>query len=238
MTTITPSTTLGQIVTSHPELARALEHHRLDYCCGGSRTLSEACASQGLDTAAVLGELADARTGDQSAEWSRMTAGELVDHLERTHHQFLWHELPRLSVLLDKVASVHGGRHPELAAIVESFTAIRADLEPHLLKEERVLFPMVRELFTATTPPTFHCGTLRSPISVMLSEHDHVGDLLATLRQQTNDYTTPGDGCASYAAAFGALAELEADTHLHIHKENNVLFPMVVDRENTVRMAS
>ena len=100
-----------------------------------------------------------------------------------------------------------------------------------MIKEERVLFPMIRELATSTGAPAFHCGSLRNPISVMLREHEAVGDLLATLRRLTDGYTPPADGCASYMACFAAMEELEADTHLHIHKENNLLFPLVVELE-------
>ena len=126
---------------------------------------------------------------------------------------------------------VHGARHPELADITSTYEDLRADLEPHLLKEERVLFPMIRELAVSTGAPSFHCGSLRNPISVMLSEHDAVGDLLATLRRLTDGYTPPADGCATYAACFSAMAEIEADTHLHVHKENNLLFPAVIALE-------
>ena len=100
-----------------------------------------------------------------------------------------------------------------------------------MLKEERVLFPMIRELATRGEPTTFHCGTVRNPISVMLREHDRAGDLLARMRELTQGYVPPADGCASFEACYRGLAELEADTHLHIHKENNLLFPMVVRLE-------
>jgi len=163
--------------------------------------------------------------------WSSMDLIELVDHIEGTHHRYLWDELPRLTALTDKVLAVHGGRHPELADVAACLAAIRADLEPHLTKEERVLFPMIRALAVADTALTFHCGTLRNPISVMLREHDDVGFLLSQLRQFTDGYTPPPDGCASYRVLFEGLAEFEDDTHLHVHKENNVLFPMVVQRE-------
>jgi len=160
-----------------------------------------------------------------------MSADALVDHLEATHHRYLWDELPRVTVLVDKIVSVHGNRHPELVDVAACFARIRADLEPHLLKEERVLFPMIRELVASSADPSFHCGSLRNPISVMLSEHDAVGAVLAELRRLTDSYTAPDDGCATYAACFAAMAEVEADTHLHIHKENNVLFPLVVRLE-------
>jgi regulator of cell morphogenesis and NO signaling len=234
MNAITESVTLADIVTTHPALARELERRDLDYCCGGGTTLSEACNANGLDVATVIDELVAASL--QSSEspgqsWATMGLVQLVDHLEATHHAYLWAEMPRLSALFDKVLSVHGERHPELVAIGECYTTIRTDLEPHLTKEERVLFPMIRELATASTAPSFHCGSLQNPISVMLSEHDTVGDLLRQLRRLTDGYQPPADGCGSYEALFAGLEQLEADTHLHIHKENNLLFPTVVQVE-------
>jgi regulator of cell morphogenesis and NO signaling len=227
MTTITPETTLGDVITNHPSLARELERRGLDYCCGGARTLDEACSAQGLDPSAVAEELAVAATEDAAAPWATMGMVELVDHLDAVHHRYLWDELPRLSALTEKVATVHGANHPELVDIQACYEAIRADLEPHLLKEERVLFPMIRELAVATSAPTFHCGTLRNPIAVMHYEHEVMGELLGRLRNLTNDFTPPDDGCASYTALFAGYQELVTDTHLHIHKENHLLFPAV-----------
>lgn len=231
METIDPTMTLGALVNAHPELAREFERRGLDYCCGGGRSLTDACAGRGLDPSAVAAELAEATTGHDAGDWSAMNAADLVDHLEATHHRYLWDELPRLSALVAKIVSVHGDHHPELLAVASCYEAVRADLEPHLRKEECVLFPMIRELQRATSLTEFHCGTLRNPIGVMLREHDLVGDLLTRLRQLTGGYQPPADGCASYIACFAALSELEADTHLHIHKENNLLFPLVVRLE-------
>lgn len=223
--------TLAEMVDRQPGLAREFERLGLDYCCGGGRTFADACADRGLDAPQLVAELSASLESSPPAEWTTMTATELVDHLEQTHHRYLWDELPRITALVDKIVSVHGGRHPELAEVATCYQSVRADLEPHLLKEEQVLFPMVRQLAASTGAQSFHCGTLRNPISVMLAEHDAVGDLLARLRQLTSDYTPPADGCATYAMCFTAMAELEADTHLHIHKENNVLFPLVVRME-------
>ena len=108
------------------------------------------------------------------------------------------------------------------------YRELRADLEPHLDKEEQVLFPMIRQLAGAQPASTFYAGSLVEPIAVLLSEHDRVGELLAQLRVLTHGYEVPADGCASYRACYEALAELEADTHMHVHKENNLLFPAVV----------
>ena len=230
------TTTLSAAVDTFPQLAREFENRNLDYCCGGSRTILDACTTLGLDATATVSERAALTEVPEPAVWTTMTADALVDHLEATHHRYLWDELPRVAKLVDKIVSVHGERHPGLAEIATCYSQVQADLEPHLVKEERVLFPMIRELAAANDAPAFHCGTLRNPISVMLREHDAVGDLLARLRMLTNGYTAPADGCATYTACFAAMAEIEADTHLHIHKENNVLFPLVVRLEAELPM--
>lgn len=222
--------TLGDLVSSNLAAARVLERHQLDYCCGGAQRLSEACAAAGIEPADVLAELDD--LGRQPApEWATLGPTELIDHLEATHHRYLHAELPRLSALADKVVGVHGGRHGELLEIQNVYERLRAELEPHLMKEEQVLFPMVRELEEATEQPEFHCGTLDNPIRVMQYEHEQAGELLARLRDLTGDFTPPEDSCGSYQALYAGLAELEADTHQHIHKENNVLFPKVAELE-------
>lgn len=233
MPTMPTDQTLAAIVDANPDATRILERHQLDYCCGGQRTLEQACADQGLDPAAVRAEL-DAAPPVDAGAWTTMDPTTLVDHLEATHHRYLHDELPRLAALARKVEGVHGDRHPELRRVTTAFTELQADLEPHLLKEERVLFPMVRELAQATTAPSFHCGSLANPIRMMLLEHDRAGELLAELRDLTDGYRPPADGCASYQALYRALEELEADTHLHVHKENNVLFPAVVALEDAL----
>lgn len=230
MTVIDAGTSLGDLVTTRPATARVFERLGLDYCCHGDRSVLAACAEAGLDADEVLQEL-DALAPEPPADWATMDPAHLVDHLEQTHHAFLHRELPRLGALLDKVAAVHGLRHPELAGVVAAFGALRDDLEPHLAKEERVLFPMVRALAGDTTRRVTHTDSVRGPIAVMLAEHDRAGELLALLRERTGGYTAPDDGCASYRALYRGLAELEADTHLHVHKENHRLFPAVIALE-------
>jgi regulator of cell morphogenesis and NO signaling len=229
MIELTGTETLADLVTANPSRARVLEGFHLDYCCNGARRLVDACAPLGLDPQVVVTALVD--IGPAPDDWMALGAAQLVDHIEQTHHAFLHSELPRLSALLAKVNGVHGARHPELVGITSTYEDLRADLEPHLLKEERALFPMIRELASSADIPQFHCGSLRNPISVMLAEHDRAGELLANLRTQTGNYRAPTDGCASYRTLFSGFAELEADTHLHIHKENNVLFPTVLRLE-------
>jgi regulator of cell morphogenesis and NO signaling len=209
--TIEPETTLAELVIARPELASRLDALGLDYCCGGQRSLAAAVAGAGLDLTEITADLcATTPVAETEPTWDGI--GGLVDHLEATHHAY----------------------HPELTNVARLVHEIRADLEPHLLKEERVLFPMIRELATATASPAFHCGSLSNPIRVMMSEHDTAGELLARLRISTDGYRVPDDGCASYRALYTGLAELEADTHLHVHKENNVLFPAVLGSETVL----
>jgi regulator of cell morphogenesis and NO signaling len=229
--------TLASLVTQRPELATHLDALGLDFCCGGQRRLVDAVDEGGLDLAETVAALqavpvATAGSTESHADnWNTLGMVELVDHLESTHHVYLREALVRIDPVAEKVAGVHGERHPELAEVLATFRELRADLEPHLIKEEQVLFPMIRELADATESPSFHCGTLRNPISAMAGEHDRAGELLARLRSLTDAYTVPDDGCASYQLLYIGLAELEADTHLHVHKENNLLFPRAIEAE-------
>jgi len=217
---------LGDVVTTLPGSARVLESFGLDYCCGGKRPLGAACAAAGVDPDVVLHQLT-AIAPQQMPDWASMDPAELVDHLESTHHVYLHAELPRLDALAEKVAAVHGANHPELMDVLADVRELRDDLEPHLMKEERVLFPAIREQVRAASTGA-PAPRLDAPISVMMTEHDRAGELLAQLRAHTAGFDVPFDGCASYSALYEGLEQLEADTHQHVHKENNVLFPAVL----------
>jgi regulator of cell morphogenesis and NO signaling len=220
------SMTLGEIVTLRPSLAADLERRGLDYCCHGGRTLTEAADEAGLDAQVVAEELSAAHVDEPAAAWASLGPVELIDHIETTHHRYLWDELPRISALVDKIVTVHGDRHPELADVQRLYCELRSDLEPHLAREEQELFPMIHRLVASNGPDSGN-QVLAAQIETLATEHETVGDLLDRLREVTSGYVTPADGCASYAACYRALADLEADTHLHVHKENNVLFPAV-----------
>lgn len=232
MTEIAINQSIAEIVKTHPATRRVLESFGLDYCCGGRRPLGSACEEADIDPHVVLEELLATEKGPES-DWASRDLVELVDQIEATHHAYLHTELSRLEALAEKVALKHAVRHPELEEVRSTFVELSDDFSPHLAKEERVLFPMIRELATSSTEPTFHCGSLQNPISVMMLEHDGVGELLEKLRALTSGYQTPANGCASYRALYDGLAELEADTHLHVHKENNLLFPAVIALEES-----
>lgn len=231
MNRIDADTPLAELVTNRPELAQLLGKLGLDFCCGGARSIAVACKEAALNLDEVLNELVSAAPNESPDDWSSLGPSELVDHLEAVHHAYLKETLPWLATLAAKVIGVHGDNHPELRQVGVTFAELQSDLGPHLMKEEQILFPMIRQLYSSEQSPAFHCGSLGNPISVMMSEHDRVGDLLVRLKDQTNGYVPPADACGSYRALYEGLAQLEADTHLHVHKENNVLFAAVVAKE-------
>ncbi len=227
-----PSMTLGEIVTRRPALAAELERRGLDYCCHGGRTLADAALEVGLDATTVADELSVIAVDEPAAAWASLGPCDLVDHIDSVHHRYLWAELPRVSALVDKIAAVHGDRHSELFEVQRLYRELRADLEPHLTREEQELFPRIRQLVAATDASSASTRALPAQIEALAGEHETVGALLEDLRRVTSGYAVPGDGCASYAACYRALADVETDTHIHVHKENNVLFPLVVRLED------
>ena len=224
MTDIANRASLGDIVAARPAAARVFETFGLDYCCNGDRTLEDACTSAGVDLDTVAARLAD--LDDAPAPWTALGMSELAAHIVETHHEYLYEELPLLDALAKKVYSVHGQRHPELAEIADAVFALRADLEPHLAKEELILFPAIKAIEEGERE--FRFGPIDNPVGVMRNDHDRAGELLAKLRELTGGYRVPDDACASYRSLFDRLEELEADTHAHIHKENHTLFPAAI----------
>jgi regulator of cell morphogenesis and NO signaling len=217
--------TLAEVIAANPAAARALDHLGLDYCCHGDRSLAQACAEAALDPEEVASQLAALPVGGDTG-WASLDAMALADHILGTHHEYLHAELPLLDALTAKVVAVHGARHPELAEVRRLVAEIRADLQPHLLKEERVLFPAIASLVAGQRD--FPFGSVANPIRMMHLEHDRAGELLEALRHVTDGYVVPADACASYRSLYERLAALEADTHLHVFKENHRLFPLAL----------
>jgi regulator of cell morphogenesis and NO signaling len=214
--------TLGDLVAANPAAVRVLDGLGLDYCCHGNRSLAEACAAAGVDAALVAERLADLDV-DGDTTWTSLDAPALAAHIIDTHHRYLHEELPLVDALAAKVLSVHGDRHPELAEVRRFVAAIRADMEPHLMTEERVLFPAIAALTNGAREFAF--GSVVNPIRMMGMDHDRAGELLAKLRSAACGYVVPDDACPSFRSLYERLEALELDTHLHIHKENHVLFP-------------
>jgi regulator of cell morphogenesis and NO signaling len=227
-------TTLGDLVAERPARARIFEVLGLDYCCGGRRTLADAAAAAGLAVADVERRIVETDAGDGAAarDWRAASPTELTAHLVDTHHVFMKTELPRVAGLLQKVIAAHGARHPELGDLARLYAGFALEIEEHLAKEEQVLFPLIERLTLGAKD--FHCGSVQNPIRVMEHEHDVAGAALQQMRAATDGFTAPADGCPTYVALMDGLRAIEADLHEHIHKENNILHPMVVRLERGI----
>ena len=231
--------TVREYALEIPAATRIFEKLGIDYCCGGGKSLADACLQAGLPVEEVLGSLEiNARSDETFADedWQSSSQAELIAHIVEKHHAFTREELERLEALLAKVCGVHGQNHPELFHIQTQFGKLRADLEPHMLKEEGVLFPYIVQLEEAAvakqTLPQPPFGTVRNPVRVMMAEHEAAGYILGRMREASLDYSVPPDGCISYKTLYSALAALEVDLHQHIHLENNILFPRAAELED------
>jgi len=230
------SPTVGDIVAADFRTAEVFDRFGIDFCCGGRRSFDDACRSAEVDPGVVLKALnaisQRQAEGDDVTHWS---LDRLIDHIETTHHAYVRRALPAIARYLAKLLDAHGGRHPELVRIGQAFAEMSEELRQHMLKEERVLFPYVRDLAncqkTACGRVISPFGTVENPIRMMEREHREAADALRLIRELTGGYVVPDDGCATYAVCMAELAQFERDLHRHVHLENNVLFPQAVALE-------
>jgi regulator of cell morphogenesis and NO signaling len=222
-------------VARRPALSRVFEAAGVDYCCGGKRTLEQVCREKDIDPQFFLTMLEQATTvndGEPVVDAAAMSLTELADHILDTHHDYLRAELPRLNGLTEKVAAAHGVHDARLHLLRQTFQSLAGELASHMIKEEQILFPMIRRLDTGDMPPAFHCGSVANPIRQMELEHHDADAALEQIRTLTDDYSPPAWACNTYRVMLDALAHLERDMHQHIHKEDNILFPRAVKLES------
>ena len=238
MNTFSPQTMVGEIAARMPLSVRVFERLGLDFCCGGKVPLEEACEAKGLNPATVLEDIEGvakaAQDGPPTTAWHAAPLDSLIDHILTTHHVYMKAQLPRLEAMLEKILSKHGARHADvLIPLAETFRPMKEELDGHLMKEEMILFPLIRHLAKGAGAQgrDFHCGTVQNPIRVMAMEHESAGGALVRLRELTGGYTPPEDACNTYRAFYAELADMERDLHRHIHLENNILFPRAVELE-------
>lgn len=242
ITKLTPEEgeTIGELVAKDYRRAEIFKKYGLDFCCGGKKSVTRACQEKGLDPAQVeqeLQALADAPVA-RAENFDAWDLSFLADYIENSHHTYVREALPALSEYTTKIARVHGDRHPELLAIARHFAVVAAELNAHMPKEERILFPYIRQVNQAakagTTLERPGFGTIRNPINMMEMEHEAAGSSMAAIRELSHNYTVPADGCTTYRLAYAKLQEFEADLHEHIHLENNILFPKALELEQQV----
>jgi regulator of cell morphogenesis and NO signaling len=228
---IQEKTTIGDFVAHDFRTAAIFTKYGIDFCCKGQRTIDEVCTKKNINEANLLNELNAvlATKNDSGVDFNSWPLDLLIDYIEKTHHRFVEEKTPVLIQFLDKLCSVHGSNHPELFEITELFKGSAEELEPHMKKEELILFPFIKEMMNATKShgsigkPNF--GTVKNPIATMMEEHNYEGERFKTIASLTNNYTPPEDACETYRVTYAMLQEFEQDLHKHIHLESNILFP-------------
>jgi regulator of cell morphogenesis and NO signaling len=226
--TIAPETTVAEIATSAPATIRIFQDHQIDYCCGGRIPLAQVCAAHGLDVDTLLHELQGAVAPVSGGPvWANETLTALVRHIQARYHEPLRLELPRLEAMLDKVVSRHGDHLPEtLLPLQRAFKQLRTELLVHMAKEDCVLFPFIVRLEAGDEVPVEDAlQWIQLPIAAMEADHDEAGRALAFIRDVTGSFAPPEWACPTFRGLYYGLSQLEADMHLHVHLENNVLFP-------------
>jgi len=229
--------TLGQIAAKDLRKAQVFKKYGLDFCCGGKKTVKQACAEKGLDVSKVEQDLqqADKMPVSRPIPYDDWSLDFLADYIVNTHHSYVRKNLPDIKAYAEKVMKVHGKHHPELVRIHQLVEEINAELTAHMVKEEKVLFPYIKGLVAAknnTQPPqAAHFGTVQAPINMMEMEHELVGNNLAEIRTLSQNYLLPEDACATYSLLYRMLDEFEEDLHMHVHLENNILFQKAIEIE-------
>ena len=230
---ITLETPVRDIAVEYPTAIPVLERFGIDYCCGGSHTLAEACSKSNINLAPVLEELNLQQQTASPAEdhWQTAPLKELADYVVQKHHAFTRKQITLIGDLLAKVESRHGADHPEIFKTSKVFAVISSELTHHFFCEETILFPYIGKMEAgqqAVLPPVF--GSVEQPIARMMMEHGQAGEELSELRTLTNNYTPPTAACPTWRALYRALEDLEQDLHRHIHLENNILFPRTLEQ--------
>ena len=229
--------TLGEIATKDLRKAEIFKKYGLDFCCGGKKTVRQACADKGIDATKVEEELQNAEVAafTRPLPYNDWSLSFLADYIVNTHHSYVTKALPELRTYATKVAKVHGAHHPELIPVRQLVEDINEELTGHMVKEENILFPFIKQLEVAksngNSVDAAGFGTVQNPINMMEHEHEAVGKNLEKIRVLTHNYALPEDACASYKLLFKMLEEFESDLFIHIHLENNILFPKALKLE-------
>ena len=234
--------TLGEIVAKDLRKAEVFKKYGLDFCCGGKKTVKQACAEKGLDVTKIEQELQTANKNVSTARpvpYNDWNLDFLADYIVNTHHSYVRKTLPDLRTYSAKVASVHGENHPELFEISRLVEQVCQELSEHMVSEETILFPYVKHIVAAKNNNSAsvkfeNYDSIKTPIDMLVMEHEAVGNSLETIRELSNNYTLPEDSCASYSYLYKTLDEFESDLFIHIHLENNILFPKAIELEKEI----
>jgi regulator of cell morphogenesis and NO signaling len=232
---ISPERTVGSIVAEDYRAAAVLDKYGIEYCCNGGRSFQQACDRLKVDRQQLADEIALAlargtKDADDAGTWP---LDKLADHVETVHHRYVEERGPIIKQNLAKLCKVHGDRHPELFTVKEEFDTCLGAMAMHMKKEELLLFPFVRRLAMSertgepVKQPRF--GSVENPVKAMMEDHSDEGARFRRMREVSNNFALPADGCSTYATTLSMLREFEEDLHLHIHLENNIMFPRAIE---------
>ena len=218
-------TKIGDIVTQDFRAAEVFKKAGIDFCCGGSQSLEAACRDKKLDVAEIESELEKLENSEpgSSYKFNEWKLDFLCDYIVNTHHQTVMNLLPELTFYTQKIAEVHGDNHPELPEIANLFAQVDTELRQHLCNEEEVLFPAIREVLKTNSAESK--ATIISEITRMTGEHEFAGGAMDKINELSHHYAVPEDGCNTYRVAYKLLEQFEDDLHIHVHLENNILYP-------------
>lgn len=231
------TSTIKDIVTHNFRAASVFEKYSLDFCCKGGKTIAAACNEKNIDPSVVIAELQTLNDAvdTSSQRFNRWDVEFLASYIVENHHAYVRQSIPVLLAHTQKVAMVHGDRHPEMKKAADLFGVVAQDMIHHMHKEEQMLFPAIAAVARAQREgTTFHpmpFGSVKNPIAMMEREHDSAGSLMFEIRELTSNYTVPEDGCTTYRVTLQELKEFELDLHQHVHLENNILFPKSIGLE-------
>lgn len=235
-TAFTNDTKTGDIVVQFPMASQIFKQYKIDFCCGGDRPLGEVLAEKNLIEEDIPGKLNELYTALSLSEnthidWKQASYHQLIDHVVSKHHAYLNQVLPELSTFVTKVYRVHGQKRSELSTVFSLFHKLKAELEHHLIQEEVAIFPLIKRYEQAHAKPIL--AEIVTSINELESEHEAAGDLLKQIREATNDFKLPEDACKTYQLTYLKLEELESDIFTHVHLENNILFPRLMEENRT-----
>lgn len=223
--------TIGEFVAADYRTAKVFEKYGIDFCCGGKIPLADVCRERGIDPVAIVKEIeaAGSEPLEQSENYAAWELPFLADYIVDTHHVYLDENMHKISAYADKIAQVHGDMHPELIEIASIFAKIASGMVAHLREEEEVFFPAIKRIDAAATagtePDAGDREILKTSLAKLDREHEEIGDAVHTIRDLSCNYSVPGDVCNTYMLAYRMLKKFEDDLHMHVHLENNILFP-------------
>ncbi|HEY9113766.1 MAG TPA: iron-sulfur cluster repair di-iron protein [Bacteroidales bacterium] len=221
--------TVGEIVADDFRTASIFKNSGIDFCCGGKQSIDASCREKGIDAASLKKQIIELQSAPISAaqKFNEWELPFLCDYIVNTHHKYVVKTLPELMFYTQKIANVHGDHHPELIEIASIFSQINDELMQHLEKEEQVLFPAIKK--AAAGVDTEARKTIASEIERMSGEHDFAGGAMDKINVISNQYALPEDACNTYRVAFQLLEQFEDDLHVHVHLENNILYPKALE---------